>query len=207
MARASASRPSRPRPASVKIFTLGRSRVEIGGQPLQFARKSQRKPLELLELLVALGGASISVERMADALWPASDGDLARGTFDTTLHRLRNLIGHQALIRAKYTSIGVFGSDSRLSGVPGCFELSGLTGRRAVFRTGKFGVDSDAVGMDAVERGRNLIISFESGDIAQFGFAGELVYKVFFADFGGELFYLGCKNDRRRDYESDHKPR
>jgi adenylate cyclase len=76
---------------------LGRFHIEVDGQPLRFGRKAQRRPLELLKLLIALGGDSIPVEKMTDSLWPDSDGDQAQGAFDITLHRLRKQIGNDAL--------------------------------------------------------------------------------------------------------------
>ena len=97
MPRTAPSNPESRPPPSAKVFTLGRFHVEVDGQPLRFGHKAQRRPLELLKLLIALGGDSIPVEKVTDSLWPDSDGDQAQGAFDTTLHRLRKLIGHDAL--------------------------------------------------------------------------------------------------------------
>lgn len=54
---------------------------------------------QLLEALVWLGGQSVSQEQLADLLWPDADGDAARRSFDTTLHRLRRTLGDERLLR------------------------------------------------------------------------------------------------------------
>ncbi len=94
----------------VKIYSLGRFLIEIEGSPLRFAAKAQRKPLELLKALVALGGETVPVEQLTESLWPEAEGDKAQGSFATTLHRLRGLIGSAALRHG----------DARLTLDPGC---------------------------------------------------------------------------------------
>ena len=66
------------------------------------ARKESRKPLELLKILIALGGGPVPVDRLAAALWPDAAGDAARNSFDNTLHRLRKLLGgdHHLVLQA-----------------------------------------------------------------------------------------------------------
>jgi LuxR family transcriptional regulator, maltose regulon positive regulatory protein len=85
-------------PWPVRIYTLGRFALEVDGQPVTFSRKAQHKPLELLKVLIALGGREVSQTRVADALWPEADGDAARQALATTLHRLRRLLGHDAAL-------------------------------------------------------------------------------------------------------------
>ena len=82
----------------IKIITLGRFVVEVDGIPLRFETRAQRKPLELLKALVALGGETIPAERLSESLWPDTDGDQASSALSTTLYRLRKLIGPDALI-------------------------------------------------------------------------------------------------------------
>lgn len=86
-------------PFAIKIYTLGRFRVVVGDKPLAFSAKTQKKPLELLKALIALGGRAISVEHLAEALWPEAEGDNAQRTLFTTLHRLRKLLGSEEAIR------------------------------------------------------------------------------------------------------------
>jgi LuxR family transcriptional regulator, maltose regulon positive regulatory protein len=84
-------------PYPLKVHTLGRFRIIKGGKPLSFTGKIQQKPLLMLKALIAFGGDGVSVNQLADVLWPDADGDLAHQSFDTTLHRLRRLTGDQAL--------------------------------------------------------------------------------------------------------------
>jgi hypothetical protein len=68
--------PFRTWPWPLKVFTLGRFAILRDGEPLQFTRKVQQKPLSLLKALIALGGKEVREERIADLLWPESDGDI-----------------------------------------------------------------------------------------------------------------------------------
>lgn len=97
-------------PARVKVRTLGRFAVEVDGASLAFSGKAQKKPLELLKALIALGGGGkrVSASRLTLALWPDAEGDVARQALRTTLHRLRRLIGTEAVIAGD----GLLGLDS-----------------------------------------------------------------------------------------------
>jgi DNA-binding SARP family transcriptional activator len=75
------------------VYTLGRFSVSRGIEPIRFARKAQHRPLELLKVLVALGGREVATDQLAMALWPESEGDEAYNAFEITLHRLRKLVG------------------------------------------------------------------------------------------------------------------
>ena len=77
----------------VKIHTLGRFAVEINGHPLQFSRKTQKKPLDMLRVLVAHGGVRVEAATITAQLWPGAEGDAGKMSFDSNLHRLRRLIG------------------------------------------------------------------------------------------------------------------
>ncbi len=88
---------SAPPPPSVRVFTLGRFVVEIDGVPLAFDHSAPRKPLDLLKVLIALGGQSVSAEQVTEALWPDAQGDGAANSLRTTLSRLRKLIGPDAV--------------------------------------------------------------------------------------------------------------
>ncbi|NTW59576.1 MAG: hypothetical protein HGA43_10445 [Nitrospirae bacterium] len=85
-------------PWPIKIHTLGRFKMMKDDMPVQFSGKVQQKPLSLLKAIVALGGKDVPQDRLTDALWPDSDGDMAYQSFDTTLHRLRKLIGNDKAI-------------------------------------------------------------------------------------------------------------
>ena len=86
-------------PYPLKIDTLGKFEILMNDEPLVFAGKAQKKPLELLKAVIAAGGVNVPVERLTDALWPDADGDLAHKSFDTTLSRLRRLLGEDHFIR------------------------------------------------------------------------------------------------------------
>ncbi|MDA8260525.1 MAG: BTAD domain-containing putative transcriptional regulator [Betaproteobacteria bacterium] len=77
----------------IKVYTLGRFTLVKDGATLRAGSKAQGKPLELLKALVAMGGRDVSLALLSEALWPDSEGDVAAGTLDTTLHRLRKLLG------------------------------------------------------------------------------------------------------------------
>jgi ATP/maltotriose-dependent transcriptional regulator MalT len=88
-------------PWPVRIRTLGGFELCRDGEPVTFARKVQRKPLALLKTLVALGGREVAEAHLLDELWPDADGDLARRSLETCLHRLRKLMGHDDAVRVK----------------------------------------------------------------------------------------------------------
>lgn len=78
--------------APVMIHTLGRFQILLDGQPLEFARKAQKRPLELVKALIALGGLDVSRDSLCDALWPDTARDQAYNSFKFTLHQARRLL-------------------------------------------------------------------------------------------------------------------
>ncbi|MGE0081316.1 MAG: BTAD domain-containing putative transcriptional regulator [Thiohalomonadaceae bacterium] len=80
-------------PWRVRVHALGRWELKIEGRSAAMGGRGQRKPMELLRALLAFGGRSISVEKLADTLWPDADGDAAYRSLITNLHRLRKLLG------------------------------------------------------------------------------------------------------------------
>jgi DNA-binding SARP family transcriptional activator len=88
-------------PWPLRIHTLGRFAVLKNGEPMSFAGKAPRKPLELLKALIALGGSDVNQGALTDALWPDLEGDKAQRAFETALHRLRKLLADEALIVLK----------------------------------------------------------------------------------------------------------
>ncbi len=85
-------------PWPVKIYTLGRFLLIHRGVVVSFPKKVQRKPLEMLKTLLALGGRRVLESDISDSLWPDADGDVAANAFKITLHRLRKLMGHDEAI-------------------------------------------------------------------------------------------------------------
>lgn len=85
-------------PWPIKIYTLGRFSIIKDGKQLTFSQKTQEKPMALLKAIICFGGREVSINSIADFLWPEADGDAAYGAFKTTLHRLRKLLGcHEAI--------------------------------------------------------------------------------------------------------------
>jgi two-component SAPR family response regulator len=82
----------------IRIFTLGRFSLLNRGEPLDYGRKVARRPLVFLKALIALGGRDISSSSIASALWPDADGDNAQRSFDTTLYRLRKMLGDDRIL-------------------------------------------------------------------------------------------------------------
>lgn len=85
-------------PWEIRIFTIGGFGLEKDGKRVTFSGKVQQKPLLFLKALIALGGREVSKERISDVLWPDADADAANKSFETTLYRLRHLLGNEDAI-------------------------------------------------------------------------------------------------------------
>lgn len=88
-------------PWRVRVFTLGRFGIERDGKVVRFSSKVPKKPLEMLKVLVALGGQAVSETRLNDILWPDADGDSAHRAFNITVIRLRELIGPKEAVELR----------------------------------------------------------------------------------------------------------
>jgi len=80
-------------PWPIKIYTLGSFTVLKDEAAIGFSRKTQKRPLELLQALIALGGHDVSVATLTDCLWPDAEGDAGYHAFENALYRLRLLLG------------------------------------------------------------------------------------------------------------------
>jgi LuxR family transcriptional regulator, maltose regulon positive regulatory protein len=85
-------------PWALRIYTFDRFEVVRRDDAPQASVRLNGTPLRLLEALMASGGEA-SQEEISDQLWPDADGDAARRVFDTTLHRLRRLLGDPQALR------------------------------------------------------------------------------------------------------------
>ncbi len=94
-------------PYPVKVKTLGEFAVFREDQPLCFAGKPPKKPLDILKTLIALGGRNVPVARLTDTLWPDADGDAAGNSFKVNLHHLRQLLGDPEAIVGKGACLSV----------------------------------------------------------------------------------------------------
>src|SRR3984885_5156651 len=81
-----------------RVHVLGRFRLTKGDAPVALPARL-RKPQELLQALVALGGTEVSASILLDALWPDSEGDAAYHALESALYRLRQLLGTRDAIR------------------------------------------------------------------------------------------------------------
>lgn len=85
-------------PWPVRIYSFGSFNIEIDGKLINKSGKSQKKIFELLSVIVLLGGRNVDGDQLGEILWPDADGDLARRSLETALHRLRKLIGREAVL-------------------------------------------------------------------------------------------------------------
>ena len=97
-------------PWSIRIYALGSFSIIRDGKPLAFSRKAQKKPLELLQVLVAFGGTEVSEAQLEEHLWPDAEGDAAYRAFVTNLQRLRKLLGRKEAIELRHGRVSL---DSR----------------------------------------------------------------------------------------------
>jgi len=85
-------------PWPVRILALGPLIVEINGETLEFQGKAQAKPMAMLKAMIFNAGQPIRTEKVADALWPDANEQKAKVNIKSTLHRLRKLLGHDAVL-------------------------------------------------------------------------------------------------------------
>ncbi len=86
-------------PWPVKIYTLGQFSVSRDVKPIEFSRKTPKKPIALLKCIIAFGGREVPERKLTEALWLDEEGDAAHEAFGVNLHRLRKLIGdHEAVL-------------------------------------------------------------------------------------------------------------
>jgi LuxR family transcriptional regulator, maltose regulon positive regulatory protein len=81
-----------------RVHVLGRFRLLTGDTPVAVPPRL-RKPLELLQALIAFGGTEVSADVLIDALWPDSEGDAAYHALESALYRLRQLLGARDAVR------------------------------------------------------------------------------------------------------------
>ena len=79
-------------PWPLALRTLGDFVVVREGVPLVSKGKAQKRPLEMLKALVALGGRNVDASVLTAKLWPDAEGDDAKTSFDSGLYRLRKLL-------------------------------------------------------------------------------------------------------------------
>lgn len=85
-------------PWELRVTTLGRFAITRHGEQLAFRVKAPRKVLLLLKALTVAGRDGIGEAQLADWLWPDSEGDALRRVLDTSLHRLRQVLGVEGAV-------------------------------------------------------------------------------------------------------------
>ena len=85
-------------PWMFRVRTFGGFEVKRFDEPISTTGKAQKRPLEMLKVLVAMGGERVSEATVVEAMWPRIDGDSAHRSFTSTLHRLRKLLGDDKAI-------------------------------------------------------------------------------------------------------------
>jgi LuxR family maltose regulon positive regulatory protein len=88
-----------PWPWPVRVYALGTLRVEVDGEPVRFGPRAQRKPLDLLKVVIAHGPQPLDAAIVLDALWPDAEGGAARSAFDMAVMRLRKLLRRDDALR------------------------------------------------------------------------------------------------------------
>jgi DNA-binding SARP family transcriptional activator len=82
-----------------RVRALGSFELLRDGEPVGTGTgKAQRRPIELLKVLVAYGGERVNEAHVIEAMWPRIDGDSAHRSLTSTLHRLRKLLGEDKAI-------------------------------------------------------------------------------------------------------------
>lgn len=94
-------------PWPLRVTTLGRFAILRDGQELLFPAKAPRTVLLLFKAIIAAGPSGISESRLCDGIWPESDGDAARRSLDTTLHRLRKLLAAEGAVVLREGRLGI----------------------------------------------------------------------------------------------------
>ena len=82
----------------IRIRALGGFEILLNGTAFASGIKPQRRPLDLLKLLVLSDTTPIGAGELGDKLWPDSDGDTARNCLQVAVHRLRRLLGHEQAV-------------------------------------------------------------------------------------------------------------
>ncbi len=94
-----APNPNKPNAPKIEIRCLGYFSVRRGPSSAPRIIRAQSRPAELLYLLIVAGADGIDKSQAETALWPNAKPILANSTLDTTLYRLRRLLGTPRALR------------------------------------------------------------------------------------------------------------
>ena len=96
--------PGWPWPLTIRCF--GGFELRVDGAPLPARGKSKHRQLDLLRLLAGHAPAPLPLARVAESLWPDSEGDAAHHALETTLSRLRSTLP-PGLVRLEHGLLGL----------------------------------------------------------------------------------------------------
>ena len=134
-------------PWPVRVRMLGGFELWRGDRAVPLEGMASRRPLELLRTLVALGGAGVRQEALADALWPDAEGGTADHALEMLLHRLRKLLGVPGAIVHHERRLGI---DDRLCWVDALELVRRMARAREVLRSTSTGPEELARSLAAV---------------------------------------------------------
>jgi DNA-binding SARP family transcriptional activator len=86
-------------PWPLRVFVVGRLRLERFDDVVQFHGKVQRKPLEVLRYLACAREQVADQSTICAALWPDAEEDAARRSLEMAIARLREMLGSPVWIR------------------------------------------------------------------------------------------------------------
>lgn len=143
-----------PWPLMVRCF--GSFELRLAGQPLPSRGKSKHRQLDLVKLIAAHAPAPMPLSRIAETLWPDSEGDAARHALDTTLSRLRGTLGRD-VFRLEH---GALGLDREVCWLDTAFLEDALGRLEAALAAGKADLSTETE--DVLELYRGDLLSGET---------------------------------------------
>ena len=94
-------------PWRYRVRAFGSFQMEMQRATTAAVSKRASRPLELLKAVIAAGGRQVKQSQLADALWPRIDSDYAHRSLNTTLHRLRKLLGTDSALVVLAGTVGL----------------------------------------------------------------------------------------------------
>lgn len=88
-------------PWPIRIHTLGGFQIEFFGRVIDLSATGIKKPFDLLKFLITLSNRPVTTSYVCAGLWPDKEGDRARASFDTALHRLRRFFEDEMFIQLR----------------------------------------------------------------------------------------------------------
>jgi DNA-binding SARP family transcriptional activator len=101
-------------PWPAKVRTFGGFALNLRGRSAPAHGKTQRKPLELLKALVAVGEAGVDKVRLADMLWPDAEPGTTQPALEMAVSRLRKLLALPDAVRLEDAKVRLDASQVRV---------------------------------------------------------------------------------------------